>query len=1043
MPELCTNCRRAIPEGDLRFCPYCGLPFLAPLAEQRYAVVVFADLAGFTELSTSIPPASLRKLLDDLMQRFCRIVSDYGAKVDKIIGDCVMFVFGTERTSTRDATRALETIDAMKKELEAFNRENRLTLSLHASIANGIVSVGRVGPSQTVMGEVVNLASRLLHVGAKDDVIVSPTFADLLDETVRLEALTPTELKGFTDPVVPFRYLGFRRDVTPHDLFFGRGPELENLDRLLDTSREKRTPQWILLQGSAGIGKSGLLRSFLGRLWGRDLATVLVSFEDSSSRPMEGLQALFGKLLNRSELDSDERRSTWKQFELALSISTSLDSEQYSTLVSQMIDGVVRKRPLVLALEDLHAAPPAIKTIFNRIREMASTGPLLVCATSRMAEEGFDSTVALSPLPENAAKELFAHLIHGRTVSNDVSKNALAGCAGNPFLIRTVARAIQRSVHPSNLFGGNTELLLSSTLDTFPKATQETIKTASLFGRHVPMFYLSKMTGEPEAHLRKSLAPVGVFHVSDRGETFVFEHVLLQEAAYRRIDTTLLSDLHGKAGAILEEVKAPAEQVAYHYVRSDQKLKAVAFAVQAARRLSRTPASEQALEFARKAEELARELDDPAVLAEGLSLRFQIESRNLPTARAVSLWDRFAKTVPADHQHSVLPTFLYAKAELLCDHRSDDDCWKALGEIEALDPKVDTSFLKARLFQHRERLKECRQLVTEQLSASDLPARKRGEFLRLLCDVEGLEYHFEEAKQAGLQAHAVCRSIDDFQGVLKSNVMLGWLAYRSNRYEEAKDHYTEASELSLKLGDLLVHCRVLLSLALVNFRLLDFRECFRATSQGLDLLSGGLNHPLLNRFRLTVADTAYLTLGEYQIAESYFQLAHTYFSEHGPPEYLTEVLAGLAHLRLKQGRFEEGIPFANESLNCCPKGGDAELVCRLLRADLLSHLGADAEAKAEWKTVLKYPHANRLPLELRTYFRIVASTVTGRKDRKQIEEILRHLADPEIRPISFDRLDLLREVLLYGPDPRIQKQYEVLRDQLREKVPEKYRARIV
>jgi class 3 adenylate cyclase len=62
--------------------------------ERRQVAILFADLCGFTSLSTRLDAEDLRRLVDEFYSRADAIIAHYGGTVDKHIGDAVMALFG-------------------------------------------------------------------------------------------------------------------------------------------------------------------------------------------------------------------------------------------------------------------------------------------------------------------------------------------------------------------------------------------------------------------------------------------------------------------------------------------------------------------------------------------------------------------------------------------------------------------------------------------------------------------------------------------------------------------------------------------------------------------------------------------------------------------------------------------------------------------------------------------------------------------------------------------------------------------------------------
>ena len=95
--ESCAECRGALPQGP-RFCPHCGARVAtiesAPTGERRQATIVFADLSGYTRLSSTLDPEETHRLLTRFFELTDAVITRWGGAIDKHIGDAVMGVFG-------------------------------------------------------------------------------------------------------------------------------------------------------------------------------------------------------------------------------------------------------------------------------------------------------------------------------------------------------------------------------------------------------------------------------------------------------------------------------------------------------------------------------------------------------------------------------------------------------------------------------------------------------------------------------------------------------------------------------------------------------------------------------------------------------------------------------------------------------------------------------------------------------------------------------------------------------------------------------------
>ncbi len=174
---------------------------------ERDVVVVFADLRGFTALSEGLAP---RIVVEQVLNRFFALMTDvlyaHEATIDKFLGDGLMAVFGSIIDRPDDISRAVQAAVAMQRaftELQAsWNRELGRDIGLGIGISWGRAVVGNLGSPQrldyTLIGDVVNTASRLVDLAESGQIIVSQHVVDQLppQEHGCLAALPAVMLKG-------------------------------------------------------------------------------------------------------------------------------------------------------------------------------------------------------------------------------------------------------------------------------------------------------------------------------------------------------------------------------------------------------------------------------------------------------------------------------------------------------------------------------------------------------------------------------------------------------------------------------------------------------------------------------------------------------------------------------------------------------------------------------------------------------------------------------------------------------------------------------
>lgn len=178
--------------------------------EERDVSILFCDIRGFTQLSSGIVPKDLIHLLNDHMTLLADIVEAHHGVIDKFIGDSLMVIFGSPRAYGNDAEDAFSAAKAMHEQRFYLNQKMNIPLQMGIGIASGKVVAGCMGSPKrmnyTVIGDRVNLASRLCAKAGPGEILIDQKTFDFLDHKTDIEPLLPLELKGFNQKVVAYRW---------------------------------------------------------------------------------------------------------------------------------------------------------------------------------------------------------------------------------------------------------------------------------------------------------------------------------------------------------------------------------------------------------------------------------------------------------------------------------------------------------------------------------------------------------------------------------------------------------------------------------------------------------------------------------------------------------------------------------------------------------------------------------------------------------------------------------------------------------------------
>lgn len=186
--------------------------------ELRQVSVLFCDIRGFTALTENMPPQEVIQLLNEHMTALNSIAHQHHGVVDKFVGDLLMVVFGAPKSYGRDSLHATRCALAMMQERQRLNQTSKHHIAIGIGIATGEAVAGCMGSKDrmnyTVLGERVNLASRLCSSAGIMEILVDQTTIRELGSLAEAETIEPMQLKGFSEPVPAYRLLSIEHVST-------------------------------------------------------------------------------------------------------------------------------------------------------------------------------------------------------------------------------------------------------------------------------------------------------------------------------------------------------------------------------------------------------------------------------------------------------------------------------------------------------------------------------------------------------------------------------------------------------------------------------------------------------------------------------------------------------------------------------------------------------------------------------------------------------------------------------------------------------------
>lgn len=169
--------------------------------EKRQMTVLFSDIRGFTSYAESRDPSEVMAVLNDIMNLQAEVVARYGGDIDKFVGDELMAVFEGKDMVIRAVKCAERIIHAVRQRYSSPEKSIQVGIGINTGelISGNMGSGNRM--DRTVIGDTVNLGSRLCSLAGKNVVVLSEFSYAPIKHAIVATRHDPIKVKGKSKPV--------------------------------------------------------------------------------------------------------------------------------------------------------------------------------------------------------------------------------------------------------------------------------------------------------------------------------------------------------------------------------------------------------------------------------------------------------------------------------------------------------------------------------------------------------------------------------------------------------------------------------------------------------------------------------------------------------------------------------------------------------------------------------------------------------------------------------------------------------------------------
>ena len=497
-----------------------------------------------------------------------------GGTVEKFIGDAVMAAFGVPTSHEDDAARAVHAALAMQRRLGEVNAALGTTygvaLNMRIGINTGdVLAATDPRPGQPmVTGDVVNVAARLQTAAEPGEVVVSERTARGARGFLMMERGS-LELRGRRRPVRAFTVTGMAGGSSRGVPYLtapmvGRRAELDVLETVYARTLGEGRPHVVTVYGDPGVGKSRLVREFLGALSASEAPPVILTgrclpYGDGVTYwPLAEMLKRYAGVTN-----TDSRADALAKIQAAtLEVGAAVDGVGQGNPTAAMLaytagvqdrddpvtkldpqevkrglhlawrvllSGLALGGPVVVVVEDIHWADAALLDLLDELGDRA-IGPVLIICPSRpdlvASRPGWGGgrrnavAVSLDPLPPTEAERLVGALLTVEDLPRSVHDRILERAEGNPFFLEEILRRLIDSGHIVRVddrwqagpgiekidIPDSVQAVLAARIDLLDPQDKRVLQAAAVVGRAFWLDPLTLLVGadtDVEASLRR------------------------------------------------------------------------------------------------------------------------------------------------------------------------------------------------------------------------------------------------------------------------------------------------------------------------------------------------------------------------------------------------------------------------------------------------------------------------------------------------------------------------------------------------------------
>ncbi len=590
--------------------------------EKREVSVIFADLSGYSEMSARLDVEMLGRTLKEIHRELAGIVNRHGGMVAKVVGDCLMAVFGAPVSSGEEIPRAGFAALEMKKWVETVGREKFQVPGIKIGMNHGVVFTASLEAGLTTdytfLGEAVNVADQLYHYAHSGQILVPEQLAEKMQNIFYLEFRNVIPQKGTEKPLHIYEVMGAKKglDQFPLQPLIGRKVELGFCDSALIRCLTGRG-LIIGVLGSEGKGKRAFAAHVLDMARRKGFITSGVAcYAFRKNIPFYVISQLIAGLIDAPILSKKFSREEY-EFLQAMALRTSPPTnnkgesaetkELWFSLSKKALISIAEEVPLFLLISGYQNADAFSREFLLLFSYTLPRFPVCLLLTYQPGTEipfrgkEYFYEITLRNWDKEGIAEAIKFFLPEMQGEERFVEKVLEWTDGNPALVRNLLGRLRLSDLKKEdalvMIGVKKDeqqwdwMDITALLDQLTPEAKEVLTACSILPQEFPYRQLKRMVPE-RLNLDKAILELLEKELL-RESRFLPEPVytFLNREVQRFIENRLLRDqrrkLHLKAAEALVEIFADSlkdhyDEIAFHYEKAEDFWQALNYYLKAA-----------------------------------------------------------------------------------------------------------------------------------------------------------------------------------------------------------------------------------------------------------------------------------------------------------------------------------------------------------------------------------------------------------------------------------------------------------------------------